>query len=191
MPFSIVVVFISFKAFNQYSTMTWNVMYWVLILFISTNAVLKSFVQEKGGASLYYYQLLDPSLVIVSKIIYNFFFLFVLGILTLLLFIYFSFNPIQDLGVFFGNLALVSLGLSIVFSFVGAIASGEKNASVLSAILGLPMVLPILLMGIKISSIALAITSDSNIGGDFILLMAIDGLLFGLVILLFPILWKS
>ncbi len=189
--FSIVLVFIVFKAFNQFSPMSWNVLYWIIILFLSSNTVLKTFSLERSRTGIYYYTLLDPFKVIISKIIYNFLLLFLLGLVVYLLFIYFTFDAVQHRGVFLGDLALVSFGLSIVFSFSSAIANGESNSGVLISILGLPLVLPILLMGIKISTVALGITSDSQINMDFILLAAIDVLLAGIVIILFPILWKS
>jgi len=59
------------------------------------------------------------------------------------------------------------------------------------AVLGMPLVLPVLLSGIKISTIALGITVDSEINTDLLLLFAIDMMLTGIVIILFPILWKS
>jgi heme exporter protein B len=171
--------------------MSWNVLYWIIILFLSSNTVLKTFSLERSRTGIYYYTLLDPFKVIISKIIYNFLLLFLLGLVVYLLFIYFTFDAVQHRGVFLGDLALVSFGLSIVFSFSSAIANGESNSGVLISILGLPLVLPILLMGIKISTVALGITSDSQINMDFILLAAIDVLLAGIVIILFPILWKS
>jgi len=191
MLFAVVTVFIVFKAFNQFSPMSWNVLYWVVLLFISTNAVLKTFSVERSRTGIYYYSLLDPYKVIISKILYNFLLLFVMGILTFGLFRYFTFNPVTKYLIFFGDLALVSLGLSIVFSFASAIANGESNSGVLISILGLPLILPILLMGIKISTIAMGITVDSQVATDFIILSAIDMMLAGLVIILFPILWKS
>jgi len=153
--------------------------------------VLKTFSLERSRTGIYYYSLLDPYKVIISKMIYNFIFLFVLGLITFLLFSYFTFNPVVKYGTFFGDLALVSLGLSIVFSFSSAIANEENNSGVLISILGLPLILPILLMGIKISSIALGITTDSDVQMDFIILLAIDLMMAGIVIILFPILWKS
>jgi len=189
--FGVSTVFVVFKAFNQFSPMTWNVMFWVLFLFISTNAVLKSFTQEKGSQAIYLYTLLNPYNVIIAKMIYNLFFLLFVGVLIYVLFIYFSFDPVKHLGLFILDIALVAYGLSVIFSFVSAIAAMENNSSVLMAVLGMPLVLPVLLSGIKISTIALGITVDSEINTDLLLLFAIDMMLTGIVIILFPILWKS
>jgi len=189
--FGLSTVFVVFKAFSQFSTMTWNVMFWVLFLFISTNAVLKSFTQEKGSQAIYLYTLLNPYNVIIAKMIYNLFFLVGVGFMIYILFIYFSFDPVRDLGLFALDIFLVAFGLSVIFSFVSAIAAMENNSSVLMAVLGMPLVLPVLLSGIKISTIALGITMDSEVNTDLLLLLAIDLMLAGVVIILFPILWKS
>jgi len=189
--FGVSTVFIAFKAFNQFSVMTWNVMFWVLFLFISTNAILKSFTQEKGSQALYLYTLLNPYYVIIAKMIYNLFFLSLVGIMIYILFIYFSINPVVHLGLFILDIVLVAYGLSVIFSFVSAIAAMENNSSVLMAVLGMPLVLPVLLSGIKISTIALGITVDSELNTDLLLLFAINLMLTGAVIILFPILWKS
>ncbi len=189
--FSVVLIFIAFKAFNQFSTMSWNVLYWLLLVLGASTAVLKSFVPSESNLDLYYYTIVDPIDFIVSKILYNFLFLFVLSNLNYLLFIYFSFDAVLDHSSFLINQLLICLGLSIVFSFVSAVASKERNAAVLSSILGLPMILPILLLGIKISAHALGILANSNITQDLLLLFGIDMLLFGLILLLFPTLWKA
>ena len=49
----------------------WNVIFWLILLFVSVNAVAKSFMGERGGQLLYLYNLASARAIIVSKIIYN------------------------------------------------------------------------------------------------------------------------
>ncbi|MEZ4918326.1 MAG: hypothetical protein R2792_04395 [Saprospiraceae bacterium] len=55
---------------------------WLIVLFASINAVVKSFVQESGARQIYYYQLADPSMLLLAKIVYNTLLLFVLSVLA-------------------------------------------------------------------------------------------------------------
>ncbi|HMX40892.1 MAG TPA: ABC transporter permease, partial [Saprospiraceae bacterium] len=47
----------------------WNVLFWLIVLFASINAVVKSFVQESGARQLYYYQLADPAMLLLAKMV--------------------------------------------------------------------------------------------------------------------------
>ena len=64
-------IFICYLSFNvradQLDPVTWNVLFWIIILFAAVNAVAKSFIQEKHGQFLYYYWVHDPVAVIVGK----------------------------------------------------------------------------------------------------------------------------
>ena len=64
-------VFVCYLAFKQISPITWNALFWIIMLFASVNAVVKSFVQESRGRQLYYFVIASPQAVILSKIIYN------------------------------------------------------------------------------------------------------------------------
>jgi heme exporter protein B len=50
---------------------TWNVLFWVIMLFVATNSITKSFIQESKDRQLYYYTIASPQSIILSKIIFN------------------------------------------------------------------------------------------------------------------------
>ena len=66
---TIFVCYLSFKGGIQGPT--WNVLFWIILLFASINAMVKSFVQEPVGRHVYLYTLASPQAIILSKIIYN------------------------------------------------------------------------------------------------------------------------
>ena len=184
-------VFIVFVSAREFDPSTWNSFFWIIILFASVNAITKSFVQEGGNRQLYYYSLVSPLAVIISKIIYNVGLLLLISILTFFTFGLFSGSPVQDLMQFWLAIFLGSLGFSITFTFISAIASKSNNSATLMAILGFPVVIPILLMLIKLSSSALGLESTGNIDNDILILIGIDFLLVGMSIILFPFLWRD
>lgn len=184
-------VFIVHEVFIRVPPQTWNALFWVIILFVSINAVVKSFVQESGQRQLYYYTLLDPLAVILSKIIYNVLLLLVLSFLVWGTFVFIGGNPVRAVNEFILALFLGALGFSITFTFIAAIAAKGENSATLMAILSFPLIIPILLTLVKLSANALRLLQDSTVGNDILILAAIDLLLVALALVLFPFLWRD
>jgi len=184
-------VFIVFLSTMDIGPQIWNILFWIIVLFASVNAIAKSFVQENSNRQLYYYTLVNPIAIICSKMIYNIGLLFLLTILSYGAMTVVAENPVKESGTFWAALFLGSVGFSITFTFISAIASKADNSATLMAILSFPLVIPILGTLMKISRNALALEQDTSIGRDFLTLVAIDFILFGLALILFPFLWKE
>ena len=186
-------VFIVYSAFFQGVTnpMLWITLFWIIMLFASVNAIVKSFVQENGNRQLYYYTLLNPTAVIVSKMVYNITLLFLLSLLTWGALAFMVGNQINEFSGFLLALFLGSVGFSILFTFVAAISSKADNNSTLLAILSFPLVIPILMTLIKLSVSATGVLEDTSAIQDIGILIAIDLMLAGLALVLYPFLWKD
>jgi len=184
-------VYIVYASFVSVQPQTWNALFWVVVLFASVNAVAKSFVQESGNRQLYYYSLANPIAIILSKIIYNFILLLVLSLLSFGAFSLVAGNPVKDYYLFFMAIFLGSLGFSITFTFISAIAAKANNSASLMAILSFPAIIPILMSLIKLNSGALRLIQDTAIWKDMVTLLAIDLILIALSLILFPFLWKD
>src|SRR6201990_1292098 len=59
-----------FSGSNGYKVV-WNVLFWIIMLFASVNAIAKSFMQESKSRLLYYYSIASPRAIILSKTFYN------------------------------------------------------------------------------------------------------------------------
>ena len=184
-------VFVVYIASIKVSPPVWNVLFWLIVLFASINAVVKSFVQESGARQLYYYQLADPSMLLLAKIVYNTLLLLTLSALAFGAYSMVAGNPVKDVGLFALVLVLGSLGFSIAFTFIASIAAKANNSATLMAILSFPVILPILLTLIRLSQIALRVIQDTSYQRDIINLLAIDAILLTLTFVLFPFIWKD
>ncbi|MEM6698708.1 MAG: heme exporter protein CcmB [Bacteroidota bacterium] len=184
-------VFIVFIASEEVSARTWNSLFWIVILFTSVNAVVKSFTQENGNRAIYYYTLLNPIAVLLSKIIYNVLLLLLLGVLAYGAFTLFLSNPVVQLPKFLLAILLGSTGFSIALTFISAIASKANNSAVLMAILGFPVIIPILLTVIKLSERAFERGDVIESTNSIAVLGAIDLILLALSLVLFPFLWRE
>ncbi|MFN7325716.1 MAG: heme exporter protein CcmB [Chitinophagales bacterium] len=184
-------VFVVYVSSVKVNPNVWNILFWLIVLFASINAVVKSFVQESGSRQLYYYQLADPVAILFSKILYNTLLLLTLSVLAFGVYALVAGNPVKDMGLFAGVLLLGSSGFSIAFTFISAIAARANNSATLMAILSFPVILPILLTLMRLSSIALRLMQDTSYMKDIYNLLAIDAILLALTYVLFPYVWRD
>lgn len=169
----------------------WSAMLWIIILFASVNAVAKSFIQEGEKRQLYYYTLVSPSAIILAKMLYNTLLLLGLSLLSYAAFTLVMGSPVKEYGLFFLTLFLGSLGFSITFTFISAIAAKAGNSGTLMAILSFPVILPILLTLLRLSKQALRLMQDNGGWDDIVMLLSIDVILVALAFMLFPFLWRD
>jgi heme exporter protein B len=189
---SITIAYLSFRLHNQtLQVFTWNALFWIILLFASISAVTKSFLQEKQGRWFYYYTMVSPESIILSKIIYNTLILILLSIINLVLFAIFMDFPVQDSLLFIFTVILGSMGFSSTLTLIAALASKTENSSVLMAILSFPIILPLLLILMKLSKNALDGLAWSVSYDEIIISFALNVLVLILSLILFPFLWKS
>src|SRR5204862_7993084 len=115
-------VFVLFMAIDEPESTIWNGLFWVIQLFICINAVAKSFLQESKGRMLYFYSISSPVHFVISKLLFNSQLMLLTSMLSLLLFTLFFGNPLEKTLPFIGLVLLGGWSLSLVFSFLSAIA---------------------------------------------------------------------
>lgn len=169
---------------------TWNGLFWVIQLFVCINAVAKSFLQESKGRMLYYYSITSPTNFVLSKLLFNSLLMLVMSMLSLLLFILFLGNPLQKALEFIGLVLLGGWSLSLVFTFLAAIAAKAQQNAAIMAVLGFPIIIPQLLLLMKLSNAAFAPLLTIPVT-TILLLVALDIMVILLAVILFPFLWKD
>ncbi len=185
-------IFVTYLAFEEAITpATWNALFWIILLFVAVNGISKSFIQENPARYMYYYTIVSPQAVVLSKIIYNLALMLLLSALAFLFFILLLGDLVVNLPLFLLALLLGSMGLSTILTMVSAIASRASHNFSLMAILSFPIVLPLLATLIKVSGSALSDTGwDGNIG-FVVMLITINLAVVVLAYLLFPYLWRD
>lgn len=185
-------VFVCYMSLVSIDKLTWNALFWIIMLFASINAIAKSFIQESKGRHLYIYTLVSPSALIIAKTIYN---SLLMVILTLTAFIFYSlvFSPPPSTDILMYLLAAIlgSLSFSTIFTMVSAIASKTGNGGMLMAILSFPIIIPVLVVLIKFAKNSMD-GLDRSVSLDEIGLLAmINVLVMTVALLLFPYLWRD
>ncbi len=185
-------VFITYLIFKQLEDLsTWMALFWIILLFASTNASVNSFRNETGRQFYYYYSLCSPQELILSKMILNALILIALGFLNLAFFALWLGNPIENLGIFSLLVFFGSMGFSGTLSLVSAIASKTNNNASLTALLAFPIMLPLLLSAIKGSMLCGLGFGWEECKVYIALLALINLVIVALSYVLFPYLWRS
>ena len=183
--------FVIYLTMGQPDDEVWNGLFWITLLFICINTVARSFLQEGRGRMLYFYTIASPIHFIFSKLIYNSLLMCLMSGLSLLLFILLLGNPLEHILLFFGMSCLGGISLSLVFSFLAAIASKAQQPSAIMAILGFPLIIPQLMLLMKIANIAFADIVQNGLPELVGLLCGFDIMIVALSYILFPFLWKE
>ena len=189
--FAVGSAFIIYRTFPNVNAQTWNILLWIITMYAGINAVAKSFTQEAKQTYFYYYSLVTPEEVVLSKLIYNTAYLLMLVAVILLAFTVFLTNPVEDVVLFGKGLLLGVLGMSVVLTFVSAVAGTNGENATLMSVLALPLMLPSVMLMVKVTAVAMGLITDTSVGTDLLMLAAIDLILGSLVLIIFPTLWRS
>jgi heme exporter protein B len=175
----------------QPETEVWNGLFWMIQLFICVNAVAKSFLAEGKGRMLYFYSIAGARDFILAKLLFNAMLMVVMSLANWLLFSILLGNPVINPWSFLGINLLGGVSLSLVFTFLSAIAARAQQNAALMAIMGFPIIIPQLMLLIKISNIVFATVVQGGLANVVLLLAGMDVLVVTLAIVLFPFLWKD
>jgi len=183
-------IFVLYLAMGQPEAAVWKGLFWMMQLFICVNAVAKSFLQEGKERLLYFYSIAGARDFILSKLLFNALLMVVMSLVSMVLFLLMLGDPTSDAVAFLLISSFGGVSLSLVFTFLAAIAARAQQSAALMAILGFPLVIPQLLLLNKISTIAFA-EVQGGLAGMIVLLAALDVMIVVLAIILFPFLWKD
>jgi heme exporter protein B len=183
--------FVVYLAMGEPEEKVWNALFWVIQLFVCVNAVAKSFLAEGRGRMLYFYSITGARDFVIAKLVFNVILMVVMSLLSLLLFTLFLGNPLGNAVRFLFVTCLGGLSLSLVFTFLAAIAGKAQQSAALVAIMGFPVIIPQLLLLMKISGNAFSEVIQAGWWQMVLLLIALDAMVIALAVILFPFLWKD
>ena len=186
----IATIFVLYMTIREPEAKVWNGLFWVIQLFICINAVAKSFLQETRGRMLYFYSIVNPRDFILAKLVFNSVLMLLMSFLSILLFSLFLGNPVQKALPFTGLVLLGGWSLSLVFTFLSAIAAKAQQNAAIMAILRFPIIIPQLMLLMQLAN---TVFSDKTgiAFSTLLLIVMLDILVVMLAVILFPFLWKD
>jgi heme exporter protein B len=185
-------IFVLYLAMGQPDSAVYNGLFWMIQLFVCVSAVAKSFLQESKGRMLYFFSITSPVNFIIGKLIYSAIVMFIMVLVSLILFRILLGNPVVNQFQFIGIASLGGLSLSLVFTLMAAIAAKAQQNAAIMAILGFPLIIPQLLLLIRLSKSAFGeVFREGALMQISLLLVGLDVLVIVLAVVLFPFLWKD
>ncbi len=140
----------------------------------------------------YFYSIASPVDFIISKLLYNIILMILMSVISLFLFYTFLKNPTTNSIRFTAIVILGGASISIVFTLMSAIAAKAQQNAALIAILGFPVILPLLLLLMRLSKSAFGeVFKDGAILQLAALIIGLDALIVVMAVILFPYLWKE
>ncbi len=195
MLYSVGACYIGFLALRAGTPLpVWNALLWIILLFAAFNTLTRAFQREDGGRQLYLHTLADPRSVVVARTLYNMGLMLVLALATVGVYaLLLGTHALReaDTALFLLTVALGGTGFAAVLTLIAAIAARAGNGVGLTAVLGLPLVLPLLLSALRASKLALDGIGLNMTGKYLLWLLLIDVLTVALAYLLFPYLWRD
>ncbi|HLW51177.1 MAG TPA: heme exporter protein CcmB [Sphingobacteriaceae bacterium] len=184
-------IFVCYQAFRSIEPTTWNVLFWIILLFASINAISKSFIQESPARQLYYYSLVSAKAVILSKMIYNSLLMTVLAGLALTVYTVIFGNPLADPFLYLIAVLLGAISFAAVFTMVSGISAKAGHNTTLMSVLSFPIIIPLLIILIELSGNAMDGSPRSESYPELMVLLAINIISVAISLLLFPYLWRE
>jgi len=184
-------IFVLYLSMGEPEGAVWKGLFWMIQLFICVNAVAKSFLQEGRGRLLYFYSIAGARDFILSKLLFNALLMLLMSLVSLFLFMLMLGNPLVHSLSFLLLSCLGGISLSLVFTFLAAIAARAQQSAALMAILGFPMIIPQLLLLNRASTIAFQDVLQAGLPGMIALHIGLDLMIIALAVVLFPFLWKD
>lgn len=192
-------VFLCLQSFKKVDDpLIWNNLFWLIIVFGSANAIIRSSGTSNRGRSIYMYFLCRPGNVIMGKMLYQSMVILVLAAATLLFFsVMLGTEAVTNINVGLYAIAIVlgSLGVAFIFTIISAMSAKAGNKNGLASILGIPLIIPLLVSLNELCTIAL-FTEKMHIPINMayeplFITAAVDVLAASLAYILFPYIWTE
>ena len=183
--------FVLYLAVAEPEKKVWNGLFWVLMLFVCVNAVARSFLQESRGRMLYYYSIGSARSFILAKLIFSSLQMIAMSFISWLIVQLLMGNPVVNTGLFLFVLFMGSISLGLVFTLLSAIVARANQNAAMMAILGFPLVIPLLLVIMNISSHAILKPNAPMPVAVMGMLLGYDLLIVMLSVILYPFIWKD
>lgn len=184
-------VFVIYMMASQPETKVWNALFWIAQLFVTVNTVAKSFMQESAARNRYYFTMVSPAQYLLAKMFYSVVMMMFISLINLGLFNLLLGYQLKRPGLFLLVVVLGASCLSLLFTFLSAIAAQARQSSAMMAIMGFPIAIVMLMMLSRLANAALSSVVVEGMGMLVGVMLGMNVLIIAIALILFPFLWKE
>lgn len=164
------------------------VLLWLILLFASAAGLPRSFVHEEETHTAIALRLsATPSALFCGKLAYSLVLLAALEIIVAPLFLAMVQLPVESPALLVAALAAGGYGLGAGSALIAAIISQAQSKGTLFSVLSFPVLLPLLLMAIELTRVAV---TGGNGGPLLPQILLFDGTITVAALMLFPVVWN-
>ncbi len=168
-----------------------SALFWIILFFAAMSGLAQTFIkEEESGTALVLKLSSDGSVIFFGKLLFNLILLIVLAVLIVPLFIVFLKTVPANWLVFLFGLGLGILGLAGATTIVAAIVSKATVKGALFTVLSFPVLLPLLVAVIEITTVGFSGGGFGDISAPLQLLVAYDVVMTTLSVMLFDFVWR-
>jgi heme exporter protein B len=165
---------------------------WIIIYFSSLSGLSRTFVKEEESRTADALRLsASPGAVFGGKLLFNFMLLAAIEVVTIPLFVGMMSLQVKGWPLFVAVLVIGSIGLAVASTIVAAIVSRANAKGALFAVLSFPLLLPVLIVGIRGTEAALQSASFMAGADSLKLLVSYTGVMFIMSLLVFRFVWED
>ncbi len=177
---------------DRQAATTLAVLLWVAIFFAALNGLSRTFVREEEMRTAALLRLTTPPLAVyLGKLLINLLLLVALELLVTLLFVALMNARIAQPGLFALTLSLGGLGLAVATTIIAALVAKADGKSALFTVLAFPLLLPLLIVAVETTEVALAGSGWAQAAPGLRLLAAYTLAELAASLLLFERTWES
>ena len=187
----VAITFIVYKVFGRIEPPTRIGLFWILILFTCINVVSYSFSFHSQKRKYYHYVLYRSYELIIAKWGINLIKMLVAGFLLAFLQSIFANEPLKNIPLFSQVYLLSIIGMTAAMTLISSISSYSQNQNTLIAVMSIPLLIPILLIGMRLSLISERIIMDTEINNYLMMLVGIDIIYVAILLIFIPLTWKA
>ncbi|MGQ9818894.1 MAG: heme exporter protein CcmB [Candidatus Kapaibacteriales bacterium] len=168
-------------------------MLWTVMFFASMTGMSRSFVsEEEKGTTLLLRVISSPISVFYGKFVFNVIFSLLINFASVVFFmIFFDQITFKYYGIFLLVIFTASLGVATSSTIIGAIISRATTKGALFPILSVPILIPLITIGIEATYYSIIGKECQTILRDIVLMFGFTGLLLSLSSLVFDYVWRE
>ena len=189
---SSLIVYLALQWTHSFTPQLAVILFWFIFIFNANFSLLNIFQREQKLHYLFYYQLVNPYVVLAAKVAYNTSLLYGLAIIEYGIFTFFFSAFIGDMILFLINLFITSLGVVGIMSLTSAIAQKSIHREVMMTVLSIPLLFPLFALSLKLSQQCLREDVSWRIASQNVLpLLSIDLIVYILAFALIGFVWRG
>lgn len=193
--FAIAAVYVCYQTTgSSVHSESWNALIWVVLLFTAFNAVSKPWADDSAGLRSVLFHTVSPQHWILARILYYSLMLCAMGAAVFLGFVLFlGLEPFKSSSAlhFFLGVELTALALAALLALIQAIASRAGGGFSLISVLGLPLIIPIILISTRFGSDLISGMAFADTAHHLLFLATLTSGFVALGYILFPYLWRD